>query len=101
MKFFKNLYHKSAQLMLVALGLFLLADSQSIPELALAQSRRDTAQKGAELARTAFINGTGSSFDMIDTERRAREAEIDLAIKEFEVGRAQILSYLAQANCEI
>ena len=70
-------------------------------ELALAQSRRDTAQKGAELARTAFINGTGSSFDMIDTERRAREAEIDLAIKEFEVGRAQILSYLAQANCEI
>jgi outer membrane protein TolC len=73
----------------------------SMSRLRVSASTRDIASESARLAKVAFVNGSGTSFDLIDTARRLREAEIDLAIKEFEVVRAQIAAFLVEANCGI
>jgi multidrug efflux system outer membrane protein len=62
---------------------------------------RDIAKETARLSRVAFVNGTGTSFDLVDTARRLREAELDLAIKEFEVVRAKVTALLALATCDV
>lgn len=69
--------------------------------LQVSTKTRDLAKETARLAQVAFLNGSGTSFDLVDTERQHREAELDLAIKELEVLRAGIASLLAQANCDI
>ena len=62
---------------------------------------REIAKESARLARVAFVNGSGTSFDLVDAARRLREAELDLAIKEFEVIRAQITALLALSTCDV
>lgn len=67
----------------------------------IATKTRDISAETARLARVAFLNGSGTSFDLVDTARRLREAELDLAIKEFEVLRAQIAALLALSTCRL
>jgi outer membrane protein TolC len=62
---------------------------------------RDIAAETARLTRIAYMNGTGTSFDLVDTARRLREAELDLTIKEFELTRAKITAFLALATCNV
>ena len=62
---------------------------------------RDIAKESVRLSQVAFVNGTGTSFDLVDTARRWREAELDLAIKEFEVVRAKVAALLALATCDV
>jgi outer membrane protein TolC len=69
--------------------------------LGVSAQSRDLAAKSARLARIAFLNGTGTSFDLVDTSRRLREAELDLVIKEFELARAKVAALLALASCEV
>jgi outer membrane protein TolC len=69
--------------------------------LQVSTKTRDLAKETARLAQVAFLNGSGTSFDLVDTERQHREAELDLAIKELEVLRAGIADLLARANCDI
>ncbi len=69
--------------------------------LAVSQRTRDLARQSAQLARLAFVSGTGTSFDLVDAARRLREAELDLTVKEFEVVRAKILALLALASCDV
>lgn len=69
--------------------------------LTIARKTRDISAETARLARVAFLNGSGTSFDLVDTARQLREAEIDLAIKEFEVLRARIAAFLALATCRV
>jgi outer membrane protein TolC len=69
--------------------------------LQVSTKTRDIAKETARLAQVAFVSGSGTSFDLVDTQRQHREAELDLAIKELEVVRAQIAALLAQANCNI
>jgi outer membrane protein TolC len=69
--------------------------------LAVSRRSRDIAKETARLSRVAYENGTGTSFDLVDTGRRLREAELDLAIKEFDVLRARISALLALATCEV
>ncbi len=69
--------------------------------LAVSTRSRDLAQKNARLSRLAFINGTGTSFDLVDAAKRLREANLDLAVKQFEVVRARIAALLALASCNI
>jgi multidrug efflux system outer membrane protein len=68
-------------------------------QLAVSAKTQEIAAESARLAKVAFVNGSGTSFDLVDTARRLREADIDLTIKQFEVVRAQIASFLAEANC--
>ena len=67
--------------------------------LKLSRDRRTFARESARLARLTFASGTGTSFDLVDAARRARESELDLALKEFDLVRAKITAFLAQANC--
>ena len=69
--------------------------------LAVSTRARDIASETARLSKVAFLNGSGTSFDLVDTARRLREAELDLAIKEFEVVRARIAAFLSLASCDI
>ena len=59
------------------------------------------AEENARLARAKFLNGTGSSFDLVDTQRAARQTKLDATVKEYELLRAEIIAFLALASCEI
>jgi outer membrane protein TolC len=69
--------------------------------LAVAARTREIAAETARLTRVAYINGSGTSFDLVDTARRQREAELDYTVKEFEVLRAKIAALLALATCDV
>jgi outer membrane protein TolC len=69
--------------------------------LAVSTKSRELAAESARLARIAFVAGHGTSFDLIDADRRLREADLDLAVKEFELVRAQIAALLAVSACEV
>ncbi|HVU05468.1 MAG TPA: TolC family protein [Polyangiaceae bacterium] len=69
--------------------------------LEVAQHARDIAAESARLSKVAFVNGSGTSFDLVDSARRLREAEIDLLIKEFQVLQARLTAYITRSNCSI
>lgn len=69
--------------------------------LRVGRQARDLAQRSAALARTAFATGTGTSFDLVDSAARLREAELDLTIKEFDLVRAKISALMAIAQCRL
>ena len=69
--------------------------------LAVAGKSRQLATESARLARIAFVSGFGNSFDLIDADRRLRSADLDLAVKEFELIRAQIAALLALSDCDL
>ncbi len=73
----------------------------AVRNLAVVGKSRQLATEGARLARIAFVSGHGNSFDLIDADRRLRSAELDLAVKEFELIRAQIAALLALSSCEV
>jgi len=62
---------------------------------------RDVAKEQARLSRLAFVNGSGTSFDLVDSAKRLREAEIDLLNKQFGVFQAEIAAFLAKSDCSI
>ena len=67
----------------------------------VSRNARAIAEESARLSRIAFLHGTGTSFDLVDSARRLRLAEIDLTIKEFEVVRARITALLTLSNCKL
>jgi outer membrane protein TolC len=69
--------------------------------LAVAARTREIAAETARLTKVAYLNGSGTSFDLVDTARRLREAELDYTVKEFDVLRAKIAALLALATCDV
>jgi len=69
--------------------------------LEVSTQARDIAKESARLSRLAFINGNGTSFDLVDSARRLREAEIDLLNRESQVFQARLSAFLSRANCAI
>lgn len=69
--------------------------------LAVSTRGREIANETARLTQVAYVNGTGTSFDLVDAARRLRAAELDFAIKEFDVLRAEIAALLALATCHV
>jgi outer membrane protein TolC len=67
----------------------------------VSRQARDIAAESARLSRIAFVHGTGTSFDLVESASRQQRAEIDATVKEFEVIRAQITALLALSNCNI
>jgi outer membrane protein TolC len=69
--------------------------------LAVAVRTREIAAETARLTKIAYLNGSGTTFDLVETAQRQREAELDFTIKEFQVLRAKIAALLALANCDV
>lgn len=69
-------------------------------QLDVSHRTREAARKSARLSQIKFVSGTGTSFDVVDTLRSLREAEIDVTIKEFELVQAEIAALLALASCD-
>jgi outer membrane protein TolC len=69
--------------------------------LEIAEESQKIAEDNAKLARAKFINGSGTSFDMVDTQRTARQTVLDVTVKEFELLRAEIIAFLALASCDL
>jgi outer membrane protein TolC len=62
---------------------------------------RDLAKENARLTRLAFINGSGTSFDLVQQAAALRTAEIDLLLKDFGLYQAKIAAFLQKANCAL
>ena len=73
----------------------------AVATLKVSRTTTRLARDTARLARVSFLNGAGNAFNLVDTTRRLQEARIDVAIKEFEVVRAQVASILARSTCNI
>ncbi|MEB2312930.1 MAG: TolC family protein [Sorangiineae bacterium] len=69
--------------------------------LTVSRKSRELAAENARLSKLAFMNGAGTSFDLVDAAKRLREAELDLAIKEFGVVRARLAALLALSTCDV
>lgn len=70
-------------------------------QLAVSITSRDVAVENARIAQLRFLNGTGTSFDMTETQGDARSATLDVTVKEFQLLRARIAAFLAMASCDI
>jgi len=69
--------------------------------LAVSAKTREVAAETARLTRISFLNGSGTSFDLVDSAQKLRNAEVDLAVKEFEVLRAKVAALLALSTCDV
>jgi multidrug efflux system outer membrane protein len=97
---------QQAELVEVAQRRASLEAQQALRSVSVAEAARDLSTKSSELAReterlsrVAYEAGAGTSFELVDSARRAREAELDLAVKEFQLVSAKITALLAAANC--
>jgi outer membrane protein TolC len=65
----------------------------------VAERARDLARETERLSRVSFQAGTGTSLDLIESGRRLREAESQLALQEFNLIQSRIASLLALSRC--
>jgi outer membrane protein TolC len=66
----------------------------------LAEKARDLARETSRLSQIAFEAGTATSFELVEAGRSERQAELDLAVREFELIRAKLAALLATASCK-
>jgi outer membrane protein TolC len=69
--------------------------------LAVSARTREIDSETARLSKISFLNGSGTSFDLVTTENLLRVAEADLAVKEFDVTQAKIAAILALSTCSL
>ncbi|MBX3210330.1 MAG: TolC family protein [Labilithrix sp.] len=65
----------------------------------VAGETRDLAAENDRLTRTAYLEGRGTSLELVTAAQALREAEIQLAVRDFELVRARVLAILALASC--
>jgi outer membrane protein TolC len=65
----------------------------------VATSARELAAETDRLTRLSYQEGRGTSLELIAAAQSLREAEIQLALRDFELVRARVLAVLALASC--
>jgi outer membrane protein TolC len=65
----------------------------------VAASARDLATENDRLTRAAYVEGRGTSLELVDAARTLRQTEIELAQRDFELVRARVAAVLALATC--
>jgi outer membrane protein TolC len=71
--------------------------SKQSRDVALVQ--RDLARRVDSRTREGFARGFGTSLDLVVSAQALRQAEIDLAVQELELGEARAGAVLANAEC--
>jgi outer membrane protein TolC len=66
----------------------------------VAVSSETLAREGDRLTRALFAEGRGSSLELVTSATALRQAQVGLALREFELVRARILAMLARASCD-
>jgi outer membrane protein, multidrug efflux system len=65
----------------------------------VARDQQSLAAKNDELTQAAFLAGQGTSLELVAASEAHRRAELNLALNDFGLVRARILSALALATC--
>lgn len=65
----------------------------------VATQQRDLAAKNDEMTQTAYMAGQGTSLELVTASEAHRQAELNLALTDFNVVKARILAVLALATC--
>ncbi len=65
----------------------------------VALATRDLAAENDRLTRTAYLEGRGTSLELVTAAQALREAEIQLALRDFELVQARVLAVLVLATC--
>ncbi|HEY6462780.1 MAG TPA: TolC family protein, partial [Polyangiaceae bacterium] len=83
-----------------------VASEQAQRSVTVYQHTRDVAREQRELAaridqrtREGYARGLGTSLDLVISAQALRQADIDLAILEFQVNDARANAVLADAEC--
>jgi outer membrane protein TolC len=65
----------------------------------VASSARDLASETDRLTRVAYLEGRGTSLELVSAAQSLRESEIQLALRDFDLVKARVLAVLALASC--
>lgn len=65
----------------------------------VARQQRDLAQRVDQRIREGYARGVGTSLDLVISAQSLRQAETNLALLDFEVGKARAGAVLANAEC--
>lgn len=65
----------------------------------VAIEQRDLAAQNDTMTQTAYAAGQGTSLELVTASEAHRQAEINLALQDFNVVKARILALLALATC--
>jgi outer membrane protein TolC len=65
----------------------------------VAREQRDLAAKNDDLIQAAFVAGQGTSLDLVTASEAHRQAELNFALKEFDVVRARLNAVFALVSC--
>ena len=67
--------------------------------LRVAKEQRDLAAQNDQMTQTAYTAGQGTSLELVVASEAHRQAELNLALADFNVVKARILAVLALATC--
>ncbi|MGA7123386.1 MAG: TolC family protein, partial [Polyangiaceae bacterium] len=83
-----------------------VGSAQAERSVAVLRASRDVAARERELAeridrrtRAGYTQGLGTSLDLVTSAQALRQAEINLALLEFQVGQARANAVLTNAEC--
>ncbi len=65
----------------------------------VAIEQRDLAAQNDSMTQTAYATGQGTSLELVTASEAHRQAEINLALQDYNVVKARILALLALASC--
>jgi multidrug efflux system outer membrane protein len=65
----------------------------------VATEQRDLAAKNDQMTQTAYMAGQGTSLELVTASEAHRQAELNLALADFNVVKARLLAVLALATC--
>jgi multidrug efflux system outer membrane protein len=65
----------------------------------VAGNQRDLAAQNDQMTQLAYMTGQGTSLELVTASEAHRQAEINLALAEFNVVKARLLAILALATC--
>ena len=65
----------------------------------VATEQRDLAAQNDQMTQTAYMVGQGTSLELVTASEAHRQAELNLALADFNVVKARLLAVLALATC--
>lgn len=80
--------------------------TQSVRAVSVTAASRDVTQQQRDLAfrvdqrtRAGYLHGLGTSLDLVTSAQALRQAEINLALLQFQASRARVVAILSSADC--